>query len=191
MYTLKYFERQDLIMGTIISQRLSGKDAEKAAKAVVNEMKKIEEIASFFGSNSQLSNINISSGHDAIKVSRNIIEILLKAKIYGKLVKGAFDVTVAPIVKSWGIFTPMQKVPSSNEIEQLLSLVNYNDIEIDEEKSTVKLKREGQMIDLGGIAKGYAGDKAIEIYKEYNIDSAFINLGGNVVTLGGKIDGEY
>ena len=92
-----------------------------------------------------------------------------------------------PLVKSWGIGSEAQRVPATSEIHTLLPLINYNDIEITEK--TAFLKKPGQLIDLGGIAKGYAGDKVIEIYKANGIQSAFVNLGGNVITLGSKPDG--
>jgi thiamine biosynthesis lipoprotein len=116
--------------------------------------------------------------------------LLQEAKKISELSDGAaLDITVAPIVNAWGICSDDPRIPSANEINDLLPFINYNDVLIDEENSTVMLQREGQKIDLGGIAKGYIGDLAIDIYKEYGITSAFINLGGNVVVLGNKPDG--
>jgi len=74
-------------------------------------------------------------------------------------------------------------------IKQLLSLVDYRDLILDPWEMTVGLKNVGQSVDLGGIGKGFAGDKILDVFKEYGISSAYSNLGGNVVTLGAKPDG--
>ena len=76
-----------------------------------------------------------------------------------------------------------------NEIKDMLFLVNCDDLLIDGKNSTAMLAKAGQAVDLGGIAKGYAGDEAVKIYRQYGVKSAYVNLGGNVVTLGAKPDG--
>ena len=82
-----------------------------------------------------------------------------------------------------------KSLPSENTIKDLLSSVSGNQIILDETNKTAKIGS-GQTVDLGGIGKGYAADVAINKYKELGVNSAFINLGGNVHTLGKKIDGE-
>lgn len=189
MNTLKYYERQDLLIGTFITQRIYGENAENAAIKALKELEYIEEKMSFFRKDSDVSKINSNSGENSVRVNKDTIHVILQAKKYGNISQGAFDITVAPIVKSWGIFTQSQKVPSDSEIKSNLKLVDYNYIEIDEKQYCVKLRKKGQMIDLGGIAKGYAGDKAVQIYKENGIKSAFINLGGDILALGEKPNG--
>lgn len=173
-------------MGTVLTQKVYGKNAEEAAAAVLSKLKQLENEMSFFKESSAISKINLLSGKESVHVSEDILEVLLLAKKYGKLSEGTFDITIAPVVKSWGIMTPQQKIPQLSKINNLLNLVNYNDIKVDQKNAQVKLKQTGQMIDLGGIAKGYAADKAVQIYKEKGIESAMINLGGNVIGLGTK-----
>ena len=94
-----------------------------------------------------------------------------------------------PVQSLWGIGSETPKVPDDEEIIETLTLVDYKKVLIDEDESTVFLKEKGMMMDLGGIAKGYAGDEAMRILKEHNIEHAMINLGGDIITIGGKEDG--
>lgn len=182
------FEMQSFCMGTIVTQKVYGKNGKIAAKTTANELKRLESLMSFFLDSSDVSKLNRAAGESEIKVSFETLSILKTAKLYSKICNGTFDVTIAPLVKLWGIFTEHQKVPSETEINNLLQLINYDDILIDDDENTVKLQKNGQMIDLGAIAKGYAADRAIEIYKSYGIQSGFINIGGNVQILGDKPD---
>lgn len=102
---------------------------------------------------------------------------------------GAFDVTVGPVVKAWGIGTDKPQIPPDLALKELVSLVGYADVHLDEASNKASLQRPGQIVDVGGIAKGYAGDVAKDIYQTNGTKSAFINLGGNVVVLGNKPDG--
>lgn len=185
----KPVERQDFHMGTVISQKVYGGKAKKAAETVDKRMQEIEARMTINAPGSETDNLNSEAGKSEVKLSPDVIYVLSVAKKFAELSGGAFDVTVGPLVKAWGIFTDNARVPERAEIDELKKLVGYNDILIDEKNNTAKLARAGQIADLGGIAKGYAGDEAIRIYKEYGLKSAFVNLGGNVVVMGKKPDG--
>ncbi|MHC1685060.1 MAG: FAD:protein FMN transferase [Clostridiaceae bacterium] len=183
-----FFEMQSICMGTVIEQKVYGKNAYEVAKTVENVLKRLEDLLSFFISSSEVSKLNSSAGKDKVTLSSETLYILKKAKFFSNLSEGAFDVTIAPLVKQWGIFTENERIPSQSEIEHTLKLVNYKEISIENPSNAASLAKTGQMIDLGAIAKGYAADKAKEIYKEHGIKSAFINIGGNVHVLGNKPD---
>lgn len=182
------FEMRSFCMGTVIDQRVYGKNAEKAVEKVDRELKRLEALLSFFLSSSEVSKLNSFAGISGVELSSETIYILKKAKYFSEMCNGAFDVTIAPLVKKWGIFTEKQRVPSRIEIDNSLSLIGYKEVLIDDNSKIVKLSREGQMVDLGAIAKGYAADRSKEIYMEYGIESAFINIGGNVLVHGNKPD---
>ena len=97
-----------------------------------------------------------------------------------------FDISVGPIVDLWAIGTENAKVPTKKEIKDKLPLVNYKDILLNDNSKSVKLAKKDMKIDLGGIAKGYAADKIYEYLKEEKLESALINLGGNIYVLGSK-----
>jgi thiamine biosynthesis lipoprotein len=130
--------------------------------------------------------INRQAGLEPVKVRADLIELLETALYYAELSDGAFDPTIGPLVRLWGIGTDNERVPAQEEIDQALKLVNWQDLIVDHESGTAFLRREGMAIDLGAIAKGYAGDEALRIAKEDKVKRAVFDLGGNIVTLGGR-----
>ncbi|MDP4094146.1 MAG: FAD:protein FMN transferase [Bacillota bacterium] len=185
----KPVEQQGFYMGTIISERVSGHNAKKAADQAMEEIKRLEGLMTINANDSEIDKLNAAAGKNPVKLSKESMYVLKTALKYAGLSNGAFDVTVGPLVKTWGVFTDHPRVPAQNEINNLLKLVNYRDVQIDQTNGTAALRNPGQIVDLGGIAKGYAGDAVIDIYKKNGIKSAYIDLGGNVVVLGSKPDG--
>lgn len=135
---------------------------------------------------SEISKINEKAGEEYVEVSDETFSVIKKAIYFSNISDGVFDITIGPVVDLWGIGTDNARVPSSKEINEKLPLVNYKDISLDEKNKSVKLNKKNMEIDLGGIAKGYAADKIAEYLKEENVESAIINLGGNVYALGEK-----
>ena len=101
---------------------------------------------------------------------------------------GALDISVYPIVRAWGFTTGSYQVPDEETIQSLLPLVDYTQIQYDAATGVVTLP-EGMEIDLGSVAKGYAGQLAAQMLREHGVQSALLNLGGNVQTVGAKPDG--
>ena len=184
---VKKFESTDIAMGTVISQRVFGDNGQAAIDAALEKIKSLEALLTFNAPGGDVNKLNDYAGKQSVELQPETLLVLKESQEVAELSGGAFDVTVGPIVKSWGIGTDNARIPSETELKELLPLVNYKNLLI--EGNTAYLKQAGQMVDLGGIAKGYAGDAAIEVYKKQGITSAFINLGGNVVTLGTKPDG--
>lgn len=181
------FENDSFAMGTVISQRVYGSDGQAAIDQATAKISELDHLLTFNDAQGDIYKLNQNAGLEGVELNPETVRILSKAQQVSAMSGGAFDVTVGPLVKAWGIGTQGERIPSSAELKQLLPLINYQDINID--NNLVKIRRSGQMVDLGGIAKGYAGDAVIEIYKQHGIKSAFVNLGGNVVTLGNKPDG--
>lgn len=183
-------EAEDFMMGTVISQRVYGEGAEAAMKAAAARLKEIESLMTINAPGGDINRLNEAAGKDKVALEPETINILATAKKYAQVSGGTFDVTIGPLVKAWGVFTDHPRVPSADEIEKLKKLTDYKTLQVDTENNTAALEMSGQIVDLGGIAKGYAGDEAIKVYKEHGIKSAYINLGGNVVVLGTKPDGK-
>jgi thiamine biosynthesis lipoprotein len=131
--------------------------------------------------------INRQAGIEPVKVRADLLEVLEQALYYAELSDGAFDPTVGPLVQLWGIGTDTQCIPTDREIAAALELVNWRDVAIDRAAGTVFLRRQGMALDLGAIAKGYAGDEALRIAREAKVKRAVFDLGGNIVTLGWRI----
>ena len=176
-------------LGTIINLKVFGRKAEKAIEEAVERLIDIDNKMSAFKSYSEISKININAGTLAQVVSTDTYFVIKKAIEYSELSAGTFDPTIRPLVTLWNIGTGEERIPEKNEIEQTLKLVNYKDIILDESNSSIKLKKQNQALDVGGIAKGFAADEVKNILLKYGIHSAIIDLGGNVFALGNKIDG--
>lgn len=185
----EFYEMESFCMGTVISQRVYGEKAEIAVMKVEEEIKRLETLMSFFLESSEITRLNNAAGKHEVELGCEALYVLNRAKYFSEMCDGTFDVTIGPVAKLWGIFTDHAKVPSKEEIDKALSFTGYKDITINNELGTAKLERVGESVDLGAIAKGYAADRAIEIYKQHGIESAFINLGGNVMVLGNKPEG--
>lgn len=183
----KAYEADTFAMGTVITQRVYGTNGQAAVDEAVNKIEELDKLLTFNNTQGDIYKLNQNAGIRGTELNPETVKIIERAQQVSAMSDGAFDITVGPLVKAWGIGTDAQHIPSPQELDQLLPLINYKDVEID--NNMVTIKRRGQMADLGGIAKGYAGDAVMGIYKKHGIDSAFINLGGNVVTLGNKPDG--
>jgi FAD:protein FMN transferase len=182
-------EKQEFLMGTIISERVYGKNAQVAADEAMKLIADIEKRMTINAPGGEINGLNEQAGKGTVKVSSDTMFVMETAKKFGELSEGTFDVTIGPLVREWGIFTDHPKVPEAKVIGDLRKLTNYRDLKIVRNSLTAGLARQGQILDLGGIAKGYTGDAVIDLYKKHGIKSGYINLGGNVVTLGSKPDG--
>ncbi len=135
---------------------------------------------------SDVAKLNAASG-EAVTVSEDTYDLIGKALEVAKDTKGAFDPTIYPIVKLWGFTTGEHRVPSDDEIKNELKRVGYSRINVGDKPGKVSLSEE-TMIDLGACAKGYLSDALCEIVKRYKT-SGIISLGGNVQSVGTKLDG--
>lgn len=185
----KVFERQDDFMGTVVTQKIFGYGAFEAYSRVTAELGRLESLLSFFKEESDVSKLNKMAGKGEIKLNAEVIHILEEARKYSQLSRGAFEVTLGMLCNLWRCSGRVSKVPAASEIEELLLYAGYKGLNIKGEERTAYLSSSRMAVDLGGIGKGFAADAAIEIYRNNGLDSAFIDLGGNVKTLGKKPDG--
>lgn len=140
-------------------------------------------------SGSEIDAVNRQAGVSAVQVSGDTFAVVKSALQYAAWSEGRFDPTVGPLVDLWGIGGEDARVPDPDELEKRLALVNYRNVELDETSHTVFLKQAGMALDLGAIGKGYAADVIRDYMLDNGFDSAILDLGGNLVALGGKPDG--
>lgn len=176
-------------MNTVMTHRAFGRHAEEALIAVKAEAARLEAVLSRFIPGSEVSRINSSAGIRCERLSDDTYEVLSCAARYSSCCNGAFDATIGPLSALWSSGKAICKPPEDSSIREVLPLVDYTGLLLDAGKKTAGLKRKGQSIDLGGIGKGYAGDKLLGVFKRYGISSAYTNIGGNVAALGVKPDG--
>ncbi len=176
-------------MDTFIDLKAQGENGEKALLEAEKEINRLEKLFSPTIEQSEIFAINQYAAKQTVTVSKDTFDLIEKAKEYCNITEGAFDITIAPVVKAWGFTEEVKRVPSDEEIQQKLQLVDNNKLHIDKQNSTVYLENENMSIDLGGIAKGYASNKVNEILKKNGVSSAVISLGGNVSVTGKRPDG--
>ncbi|SHI43408.1 thiamine biosynthesis lipoprotein [Clostridium amylolyticum] len=181
--------KTEFFMGTVVSISLYDKKDDKILDKAFNKVKQIESELSINKEGTEIDKVNNSAGKDTVKVSKDAFINIEKGLEYSKLTEGSFDITIGPLVKLWSIGLPEAKVPTSEEINNTKSLVGYKDLEINKADNTVKLKKTGMKIDLGGIAKGYTADAITDILKENGVEHALVDLGGNIYALGNNPEG--
>lgn len=182
-------QRTHSAMGTVMTHKAFGRRAGECLDAVVAEVDRLESSLSRFLPESDVSRVNRSAGVGCEAVSFDTWEVLAQAVDFSGRCEDCFTVTIGPLVDLWRRGKTTAAPPEEAALRQALGLVNDHDLALDPSRGTAGLKRAGQSIDLGGIGKGFAGDRILEVYREYGIDSACSNFGGNVVTLGARPDG--
>lgn len=175
---------QYFVFGTFLEISADSGEAE-LAQAAAEYMEELERTVSASVEGSDIWNINHAAAGESVECSAVTVELLLKAREIYRLTEGAYDPSVYPLVKLWG-FAPGDFVagapmspPSDEEIAAELAKVGFgeDDFVIDADNLTVTKHKEGAMLDLGGITKGYAVEKALGFADGGN---ALINLGGNI-----------
>lgn len=189
LLTPKPYTETQFLMDTVMEITVYGDNKEEAVKAAFTEIKRLHTLSDNFDESSQVSKVNQMAGLEKVKVDSDIINMVQRSNELSDQFDGVFDVTVGPLTDLWGIGRKGDFVPTQVEIDQVLPLVNYRLLQVDTTDDTLYLPKKGMKLDLGGIAKGYAVDKAIEILKAKGIQSALINAGGDVRVIGNKPDG--
>ena len=161
-------------MNTYMVITAEGGDTEETVQAASREISRLESVLSRTIDTSSVSRLNIEG---SAVLDEDTSSLLAAALTYSADTNGAFDVTIAPLVELWGITSDDPRVPSQEEIDALLPLVGSEHIHLDGREATLD---EDCGIDLGGIAKGFASDKAADILSRSGADRACANLGGNV-----------
>jgi len=176
----------EFAIGTVCSITLFEQGKDSIYNDIFARIREIENLMSVNISASDISRINAAAGIEPVQVHEEVYKVIERALHYAQISSGAFDPSVGPLVSLWGIGTDCPRVPSPAEIEEVLPLVNWRNIELDAGARSVFLARRGMALDLGAIAKGYAADEAAAIIKRAGIKRAIIDLGGNIFTCGAK-----
>jgi thiamine biosynthesis lipoprotein len=183
----EWFQREEAIMGTRVAVELWSEDAalaERAMAAVIAEMRRTDELMSTYKPESQLSQVNAHAHERPVQVDPDIIEVVERSFEVSRMSGGAFDITYASVGYLYD-FRAHQK-PTDAQIDAALPGVDYRKVQVDRGAHTIRFLREGVRIDLGGIAKGYAVDRAVQQLRELGIEHAMVNAGGDTRLLGDR-----
>lgn len=182
----QHYEKSNIVMDTAVTLSAYGENSKEAVEESFKRLDEINEMASVSISTSDVYKINSASGKNYVKIHPEIFKMIKNSMEYSQLSDGAWDITLGPIINLWGIGTDNERIPLDEEIKAKLLLVGYEKISINENDNSVMLQKEGMAIDLGGIAKGFATDEVLKIYKKYNIENGLINLGSSSIYALGK-----
>lgn len=181
--------RTELLMGTSITLSLYDHQYPQILDLAFDTIKQLENELSLNKDDTLLLEVNEASGVSPIPVNEALFDIVQKGLSYSALTDGAFDMTIGPIVKLWNIGMPEARVPSQAEIDAALPKIDYTNVSLNETDSTIYLEEAGMALDLGAIAKGYTADVIADLLKAQGVEHALVDLGGNIYTVGTKLDG--
>ena len=190
LYTRIYSEKEVsstiFAMDTVMTLSAQGKNAEKAISEATREISRLDNLLSVNNHDSDIYKLNTEK--EAV-VSEDTYNIIKRALSFCDETEALLDIAIYPVVREWGFTTGKYKVPSDEDLEKLKNHISPECIVLNDDTKTISLTDSEAEIDLGAVAKGYASDRVIDIFKKYDIKSGIISLGGNVNTLGQKKKG--
>lgn len=178
------YEDSRLSMGCVYSVVAYGGDEQRLSRVVsaaLDEVDRIDQLMSHYKPDSPLSRLNREGARGPVKVEPELFDFIAECLRYSRESAGAFDITVGPLMKAWGFFRGEGRVPEAAEISELLKRIGYRHVILNEAEQTIRFDREGVELDLGGIAKGYAVDRAAEILRRQGIPAALISSCGSTI----------
>jgi thiamine biosynthesis lipoprotein len=183
----EWITRDEAIMGTRCVVELWSEDkarGEAAITSVFDDMKRIDRLMSTWKEDTEISKVNREGSKHPVKISPELFRLLQVSAEYSELTHGAFDITYASV----GYLYDFKKGvhPDSAAIARALPGINWRHMILDAKNTTVYFTRPGMRIDLGGIAKGYAVDRGIELLQEQGITRAMVNSGGDTRIIGDR-----
>ncbi len=193
--TNKQVERDSgyrLVMGTFARIIVIAEDSNTAKKCIetaLAEIHKVDDLMSDFKSDSEISRVNKDGFKTAVHLSQSTYEVLQRSIEFSKLTDGAFDVTVGPLVDLFHSAEKKQVAPTKEQIAQARSKVGFEKLKLDEQNRTAKFSVDGMRLDLGGIAKGYAVDKAVEAMQTCGAIGGMVDIGGDIRCFGAPPEG--
>lgn len=159
--------------------------AQEKIDLAVGEISRIEKLLTTFDENSQTNQINQQAGISAVKVDREVFDLIQRANRISGITDGAFDITYGSIDKRlWNFDKSMTSLPDEATAKAMVKLINYRNVILDAEKCTVLLKEKGMRIGFGGIGKGYAAEMAKALLKREGVKSGIVNASGDLTTWG-------
>ncbi len=189
------YEKEKVALDTLVSIKVYGEEnrqVEQAVDLAIKEIEKVDKETDYYDPRSDISQLNKNAANNSntpVPASAHLVEIISTCKELSRLSGGAFDLTLGPVIELWN-FGGKGRVPSAHRLGNALALADMGGLKVDRKKSTVLFRRLHMQLDLGGVAKGYAADRAVDILKRKGIDSALVTTGSTTVVLGAKPDGK-
>ena len=162
-----------------------------AGEQALAEIARLDRQLSIYSPASEVSRINARAADGPVSVEPRLFELLRTAKLYSEESNGAFDITVAPLMRAWGFFRGSGKFPDEDALQRARDVTGMHLVHLDESDRTIRFEKKGVLLDLGAIGKGYAVDEAILVLREAGVERAFLHGGTSTsYGLGTPIDGD-
>jgi len=179
--------RVHMVMGTFARIVAIAPDANTAAKcieAALHQIHNVDDLMSDFKEDSEISRVNADAFDHPVEVGESTFEVLQRSIEFSKLTDGAFDITVGPLVQLFRTAKAEGIAPTTEQIARAKTKVGFEKLLLNDQNRTIRFTVEGMSLDLGGIAKGYAVDKAIEAMQRRGATGAMVDIGGDVRCFG-------
>ncbi|GAA0360872.1 FAD:protein FMN transferase [Alkalibacterium iburiense] len=183
------YERTEFLLGTVANIKVYNEGKEPAMDKAFERVADLDERFAMQNPDSEISEVNRQAGISPVEVTDEVFYVMEKALAYAEESNGSFDPTIGVVTSLWNIGQENAAVPEQEELDAALELVDYNLIELDEENQTIFLQEEGMILDLGAIAKGYITDEAARVLVEEGVNTAIVDLGGDIVVVGNSTRG--
>ena len=179
-------KRAQMHMGTLVTLTAvapSEKAAQQAVTAGFQEIHRLEEILSTWIPASDLSRVNAAAGREPVRVAPEALHLVKRSLELAALTDGGFNIAVGPAVELWSV-TDRTYIPTNDELARLKPLADLSLVRLDEQAGTIFLEQLGMRIDVGGIGKGYAADRAVEVMQRAGATAGVAALSGDIKTFG-------
>lgn len=181
-----FSKRAQMHMGTLVTLTVVAPDrsvGDRAMRTGFAEIKRLEQVLSTWRPDSELSRVNAEAGRRPVQVSQETLDLVIRSLDMADLTHGGFNIALGPAVDAWSV-TEQQQIPDDRELQELKPLVDWTSIQVNRVTQTIFLPRDGMRIDIGGIGKGYAADRVVEVMKRAGATGGVVALSGDIKTFG-------
>jgi thiamine biosynthesis lipoprotein len=161
-----------------------------AGEEALDEIERLEAQLSLYRPSSEISHLNARAAREPVAVDPRLFRLLQRARALSEATGGAFDISVAPLMRCWGFVDGTGHLPAPDELDAARAVVGMHRVELNEDGITVRFATEGVTLDLGAIGKGYAVERAADLLREAGVTSALLHGGTSTVVAIGAPPGE-
>jgi thiamine biosynthesis lipoprotein len=165
----------------IVAYGEDGSALPRILEAAFDEVDRIDRLMSHYKPESPLSRLNREAAAGPVALDAELFDFIAESLRYARESEGAFDITVGPLMKTWGFFRGGGRRPSEAEIDEVRARVGYAHVRLDPQGRTIRFDRPGIELDLGGIAKGYAVDRVVALLRREGVAAALVSAGGSTI----------
>lgn len=172
------------VMGSVTAIVAYGDDAKRVQTAIsdaLDEARRLDDMLSNYKPNSEWSKMNRLAAHEPVRLSPELFHLLAACVEYSRESEGAFDISVGPLMKAWGFYKGTGHLPDHTAVLTALNSVGYQKIVLDPRALAVRFARKGMELDPGGIGKGYAVDRMVDVLRRQGVFAALVSAGGSSI----------